>query len=269
MLTRQEYSSLRQGLVGAWCPSLGSSGRLLVDRSGRGINPEWTGTGFSYSSTGVSISSSTNFSASALPVSFDFDTTSAFSFSAWINYSAGLEKTIAYVGPFEFLIGSDNTFRLAFGPVFSSNYLRPACAVTAGVTSHLAVVYTGTKTSAGTQFFVNGARVTTITGIDSLSAATVTGGGVRFFNRPGNTNQFIGAADDLRFYLRALTLAEIRLLASRRGIGLTPLPDRGAALPRKLSVNVGGTWRAADAYVKVGGVWKLAQASTNVAGAWR
>jgi hypothetical protein len=80
---------------------------------------------------------------------------------------------------------------------------------------------------------------------------------------------FKGRMDDIRLYNRALTPAEIRLLASRRGIGLSPLPDRGGGLPRKLSVNVGGTWRAADAYVNVGGAWKLAQASVNVAGTWR
>jgi len=70
-------------------------------------------------------------------------------------------------------------------------------------------------------------------------------------------------------YNRALTLPEIRLLASRRGIGLSPLPDRGGGLPRKLSVNVGGTWRAANAYLNVGVAWKLAQASVNVSGTWR
>jgi len=75
--------------------------------------------------------------------------------------------------------------------------------------------------------------------------------------------------DDVRIYDRSLTPAEIRLLASRRGIGLTPLPDRAAGLPRKLSVNVGGTWRPSDAYLNVGGTWKLAQASVNVAGVWK
>jgi len=76
-------------------------------------------------------------------------------------------------------------------------------------------------------------------------------------------------SDDLRIYNRVLTPAEIRLLASRRGIGLTPLPDRGGGLPRKLSVNVGGTWRAADSYINVGGTWKIGQASVNVAGVWK
>jgi hypothetical protein len=75
--------------------------------------------------------------------------------------------------------------------------------------------------------------------------------------------------DDIRLYNRALTLTEIRLLASRRGIGLQPLPDRAAGLPRRFSVNVGGTWRQADSYVNVGGNWRLGQPSVNVGGTWR
>jgi hypothetical protein len=75
--------------------------------------------------------------------------------------------------------------------------------------------------------------------------------------------------DDIRLYSRALTAPEIRLLASRRGIGLQPLPDRAAGLPRKLSVNVGGTWRDGDAYVNTGSGWRLGIPSVNVAGTWR
>ena len=70
--------------------------------------------------------------------------------------------------------------------------------------------------------------------------------------------------DDIRIYGRALTPAEIRLLASRRGIGLTPLPDRAAGLPRKMSVNVGaGVWKAGDQYVKTAAGWKLGITSVN------
>jgi hypothetical protein len=84
------------------------------------------------------------------------------------------------------------------------------------------------------------------------------------------TGQFLnGSLDDVRLYNRSLTPSEIYLLASRRGIGLSPLPDRAAGLPRKLNVNVGGTWRPSDAYINVGGTWKLGQASLNVSGVWK
>ena len=75
--------------------------------------------------------------------------------------------------------------------------------------------------------------------------------------------------DDIRLYNRALTASEIRLLASRRGIGLSPLPDRAAGMPRKLFVNVGGTWRDGDAYVNVGGTWKLGTPFVNAGGTWK
>jgi hypothetical protein len=93
--------------------------------------------------------------------------------------------------------------------------------------------------------------------------------GQSYDSNVSNAYWFDGWMDDIRLYNRALTLAEIRLLASRRGIGLSPLPDRAAGLPRKLSVNVGGAWRPSDSYINVGGTWKLAQASVNVAGVWK
>jgi hypothetical protein len=101
------------------------------------------------------------------------------------------------------------------------------------------------------------------------SVVNTTNAALGLFGR-GTTSSYGEALyDDLRIYNRILTLAEIRLLASRRGIGLQPLPDRAAGLPRRFSVNVGGTWREADSYVNVGGVWRLSQPSVNVAGTWR
>ena len=78
-----------------------------------------------------------------------------------------------------------------------------------------------------------------------------------------------GQIDDARIYNRALTAPEIRLLASRRGIALTPLPDRAAGLPRKLFVNDAGTWRDGDAYVNTGSGWRLGVPFVNDAGTWR
>ena len=105
----------------------------------------------------------------------------------------------------------------------------------------------------------------------TAAEATVSLSSPLLVGRSSLTNPYFCAArfDDIRLYNRALTLSEIRLLASRRGIGLTPLPDRAAGLPRRFSVNVGGTWRAADAYVNVGGDWRLSPPSVNVGGVWK
>jgi hypothetical protein len=108
---------------------------------------------------------------------------------------------------------------------------------------------------------------TSATGISINTVKTpVTIGAISGATSSYNLN---GQIDDARIYNRALTPAEIRLLASRRGIGLTPRPDRAAGLPRKLSVNVGGTWRAADAYVHNGTGFRLSEAKINVAGVWK
>jgi hypothetical protein len=116
------------------------------------------------------------------------------------------------------------------------------------------------------QAFTNGVQTAT-----AAHSAVVNSSAYDLFlgRQSGTTAYFGGQLDDLRLYSRALTLAEIRLLASRRGIGLTPLPDRAPGLPRRLSINVGGTWRPADAYVNVGGTFRLSEAKINVGGVWR
>ena len=120
-----------------------------------------------------------------------------------------------------------------------------------------------------TRIFINGTAASMNLRGTTSNVVNTTTAQLGLFGRGLSASYGQSLYDDLRIYSRALTLAEIRLLASRRGIGLTRLPDRAAGLPRKLSVNVGGTWRAADSYVNVGGVWKLGQASVNVAGTWR
>jgi len=139
--------------------------------------------------------------------------------------------------------------------------------VITGLWQHLAAVWNGTTTS----LYVDGAAVASsvVQTAGSVLSLAPTGPLRIGANVATGGNYFSGQIDDFRIYSRALTGPEIRLLASRRGIGLTPLPDRAAGLPRKLSVNVGGDWRPADAYVNTGGTWKLGQASVNVAGVWK
>jgi hypothetical protein len=84
-----------------------------------------------------------------------------------------------------------------------------------------------------------------------------------------STRRFKGWIDDVRFYNRTLTLAEIRLLASRRGIGLTPGGSTRATYPTRFQIRIGGTWQEADAFTKVAGVWQPAKPSIKVAGVWK
>jgi hypothetical protein len=98
------------------------------------------------------------------------------------------------------------------------------------------------------------------------SFATPLQSGERFTG--SGTDRSGGAIDDIRVYNRALTLSEIRLLSTRRGIGLVPQRQR-RYYPRKPWINVGGTWKNADMYKNVGGEWKLTVPYVNDGGTWK
>jgi hypothetical protein len=276
-----EYPSLRQGLVGAWVSSLGASGLSLIDRSG------WNNHG-----TLTNMAGQDNWRASGGAVSLRFDgvddyvslpsrvnvsTGLPFSISAWVNtvdLTTRLFPNICTLSvtnqtqPLALSVSAQASYvGVLFGAASGFGQFRADPSWASAQWNHVALSYSGaTATAAGSfSVHVNGRLVTVTTAAAFASVANTSQLG---FNGGANTYLF-GNSDDIRIYNRVITLSEIRLLASRRGIGLQPLPDRAAGLPRKLSVNVGGTWRAADAYVNVGGAWKLAQASTNVAGTWR
>ena len=276
-MPRNEYSSLRQGLVGAWCPSLGASGYRLIDRSGKNAHGTLT-----------NMDGQGNWRASGSGVALNFDGTNdyvtgsdrtglsgnaPYTFSAWVYVtSAAAQGAIVYAGgttfPLLLRVNTTRSLTINGGP--------PACSTAAAVVplaawAHVAVVYLGTVVIESL-VFVNGIQ-RTITQ-DSAPNGNVainwnSANPIQFGARNGPVGFLNGQLDDIRIYNRALTRAEILLLASRRGIGLTPLPDRAAGLPRRFSVNVGGTWREADSYVNVGGVWKLGQPSVNVGGVWK
>jgi len=288
-MPRYEYPSLRQGLVGAWCPSLGASGLSLIDRSGRGTHGAITGIAqpwgpvagvpaFSTGGTGVATSQANSY--------LDFERTESFSVSFWMRttsnsneqslignlnmvtgsaFARGFEVGIRYFsGGFQAI----QFFLISNYPSSAIHVHSPSSSIAMNQWYHVAATFGGSG-AASVSIFINGLSQTITTLFDTLTATSKSALGVAIGKRLDATNQFSGSLDDIRLYSRALTLPEIRLLASRRGIGLSPLPDRGGGLPRKLSVNVGGTWRAADAYVRTATDWRLSQASVNVGGTWK
>ena len=263
-MLNHEHQSLRQGLVGAWCPSLGASGLTLIDRSGRNNHGTLT-----------NMAGQDNWQASGSGVALNFDglndyvacgaiLTGAFSYSAWCY--------LRTFGPNGKSVHGNLTGE-TYCPVFTSTltFVRSSIAnptrTFAGTIpllkwSHVCVTRQPDDLAS---VFIDGVRSTTapqsVTGTFTLNALG---------RYAGNTTYlWDGYLDDICIYDRALTLAEIRLLASRRGIGLTPLPDRAAGMPRKLFVNVGGTWRPADAYVHDGTAFRLSEAKINVSGVWK
>ncbi len=276
MLT-YEHPSLRQGLVGAWCPSLGASGLSLIDRSGRNNHGVLTNMG-----------GQDNWRASQSGVALNFDGTNDHVVLAPL-YSGRPVLTVAFwarpastSSRIETAEGTNSTIRAGYALSEDGNaYVLPGSTAaygfcnwsSLGVTRfiHFAGVFNSTAASNAerARIFLNGVQQTlTFIGTIPTTAPTFTGNlllGQRVdFSAPST-----GLIDDIRVYNRALNPAEIRLLASRRGIGLQPMPDRAAGMPRKLSVNVGGTWRPADAYVHDGTAFRLSEAKINVGGVWK
>jgi hypothetical protein len=275
---RFEHQSLRQGLVGAWCPSLGASGLSLIDRSGRNNHGTLTNMGgqdnWRASGSGVALNSdgANDFvlgtSSNGFPVG-----SAARSLSVWFKMSANTNaEFLAYggntVSGCRFALYRDTT--AGVGVEISGSGAAFAWAYD-NLWHHLATTYDASATNAtACSVFLDGVRMPVTTSATGISINTVnTPVTIGAISGATNLYNLNGQIDDARIYNRALTAPEIRLLASRRGIGLQPLPDRAAGLPRKLSVNVGGTWRAADAYVHNGTDFRLSEAKINVAGVWK
>jgi hypothetical protein len=274
---RFEHQSLRQGLVGAWCPSLGASGLSLIDRSGRNNH-----------GTLVNMAGQDNWRASGSGVALDFDGTNDHVVLSPVLSGRPVLTVTFWARPtstssrIELAEGTNSTIRAGYAFSEDGNaYLLPGSTAGFGFCNwssrgvarfiHYAGVFDSTAATNAerARIFLNGVQQT-LTFVGTIpTTATVFTGNLLFGLRPDFSSPSSGLLDDIRIYNRALTPAEIRLLASRRGIGLLPLPDRAAGLPRKLSVNVGGTWRPADAYVHDGTAFRLSEAKINVGGVWK
>jgi hypothetical protein len=276
-----EHPSLRQGLVGAWCPSLGASGLSLIDRSGRNNHGTLVGS-ITAAPGGLGADLSTSQYLDVGSASRVYQSLTSATISMWIrprtfpNAYMTLWETTNPNTPGvnqNYQLGANlkSNGKLAFfatanaaATVQTSYDGTGAYTLAANTWYHLAFVFLGSARQEG---WVNGNLDASVSSpISSITAST---SAIRSGFSVFGTRNINGQIDDVRCYSQSLTVPEIRLLASCRGISLTPLPDRAAGLPRKLSVNVGGTDRPSDAYLNVGGAWKLSQASINVAGVWK
>lgn len=278
MLNRQEFSSLRQGLVGAWCPSLGASGLSLIDRSGRGnhgtLNNMEGQDNWRASDSGVALTFDGTNDYALAPINPSLFRASA-ALSMWVKCDSATPTSLATSG----IIETDSTQQRAthypytdgvcyfatFRPSPSRVSFSPLASVSRTKWHSVVVTTDGTTYSVYQNGLVaySGSALSTVTIATSIwLGSSNSNGSVQVY--------FGGQMDDIRIYNRALAPAEIRLLASRPGIGLSPLADRGASLPRRWSVNVGGTWRSADSHVHTGaGGWRLGIPSANAGGTWR
>lgn len=219
------YASLKQGLVGCWCPSArGSFGYRLPDLSGYGnhgtltnMDPgtDWVPSGgklaldFDGSNDGVSVGS---FNMNTLNNSNNC-------VSLWLNPTT--TNTISR----PFAVGE-------FGTGFALRFNFQNLEFTFGGTAVLSVSmdnasYAGKWThilgvadNSGARLFFNGVQVGTRSDTVGITKTIGLGIGYRF---GVNSDYFTGQLDDVRIYNRALTPQEIRLLyTGGRGIGLMP-----------------------------------------------
>ena len=264
---RFEHQSLRQGLVGAWCPSLGTTSRVIEDRSGLKNHGAIVTPAYDANLPGSTVAA--NVMSAAIPAGTIG--TSA-TWSVWLRIfgtSASGCFQVTQSPSFELYQFSDgrsyfSTF-LANAVNTRMNPLNSAAAIrTPTQLNHIAI----TTDPVSVSVYANGVLWTSATAQSFVMRPTILIGGSQR-TTDGSPTPLQGSWDDARLYNRALTLAEIRLLASRRGIGLKPLPDRAAGMPRKLFVNVGGTWRDGDAYVNTGSGWRLGVPFVNAGGTWK
>jgi len=213
-------SKLRDGLVGAWCPSVsGWGGNVLRDLSGQGNHGTLT-----------NMDPATDWVVSGGKQAIDIDSTndwidipdiafaSQFTFSAWVNsssYSAtkiifGEDSGNSSGGP---KIGFDSN-------VFFIRIISSSSATIPGPATNTWTHFAITRDNDGkVDLFVSGNLPTrlysNISQVGTFTLAAIGANGV------GDQN-FGGLIDDVRAYTRVLSQTEIRLLASERGIGLRP-----------------------------------------------
>jgi hypothetical protein len=224
-----KYNSLRQGLVGAWCPSLGATGYTLLDRSGYGNHGTLT-----------NMDAGTDWVGGAHGTVLDFDGSNDFvevPNSSYLNFGTNdfsvsgwfYVKTITghYSSFFSENNPGPNNSQFWFRQETVSGAVRFATEDNTGFTAtqtaagaivinqwiHFAVRRANTELA----IFKNGAMLSSTTNsIRNVSSQQ------SFVIAKQSISYLLGLADDIKAYNRALTYAEIRLLASEPGIGLKP-----------------------------------------------
>jgi len=270
-----EHASLRQGLVGAWCPSLRDSGYVLRDRIGQNNCPLTNMAGqANWAVAGGFLClnlDGTNDYAKSPSLRLD-GSTYRLSVTAWIRpANVNTTKAICAIGDEATgkrrLLLQRNALLEANG--FVADTQTSSNVLTALAWQHIAFVW-NSATVADTEIYVNGVKAASawVTG-SSTTLAAYSNTAITIGGNNSGTENWAGAIDDVRVYARSITQAEVRLLASRRGIGLVPQRQRRVPAPAILNLNVGGTWKQATPWVNVGGTWRQAYAYTRQGGVWK
>jgi hypothetical protein len=222
-MSSRDIANLKQGLVAAWIPSLGSTGYRLVDRVG--------------SNHGVltNMDAGSDWVPSGGALSLDFDgsndyvaannqpiLSTQYTISAWVyartpatesSIAALRSSTTTNPVAFQlFLLTSKATFTVR------DDAGNIAAIVGNTVSANQWNLITGVRRGNTVEVFMNGvsagtatATLGTITANSLLFGATNVGGSITLY--------FDGQLDDIRIYNRALSATEVSLLSKERGIG--------------------------------------------------
>lgn len=271
------HSTLKNGLVAAWCPSLGV-GSVIQDRARNhnGIATAVTprampgGTALEFNgSTSVVTNSTARFALQGATYA---------SQSIWMwkpaantACAAGFSNgTVATGGKrFGAIWFSDGVVYVLAEPDAGGSYGTYANNVAGWM--HLVILFDGTAATNASRLrvFINGVQ-STATGFQGTIPSSLSSDLGDYTLGKDSSNRFVaGRLDDVRLYRRVLTQAEIALLASRRGIGLTPTRHRRGSALAQFWLNVAGTWKAATPWINVGGTWKKGSPKLRASGAWK
>ena len=235
------YASLRQGLVGAWCPSLGASGFRLIDRSGYGnhgtltnMDPgtDWVPSGgklaldFDVSNDYVSVGDIAIDGLSSISIAFFFQYITRSSDYAHLlgkNSSSSSRFGVGLTGA-----GTTNNrtnLLLTMGNGSNAFGYTTDNFIADNVWTHAVYLFDGTQASNATRLrlFVNG-NEKSLTYSGTIPTTSPTNSASLVFGAETTATFFSNSQlDDIRVYNRALTPSEIRLLyTGGRGVGLAP-----------------------------------------------
>ncbi len=243
---------LRDGLVGAWCPSLGPTASTLLDRSGRNGHGTLTNMtaangwqalsgGFSIRTTGTD-QGNQSLNQSHVLLARDYSRV-AMAFSCWLRPSALNKRGICSSGPNlsspQFAASVLTTGRIE---TYRGGYTTSTGSISAGVWSHVVISAAGNVTT----IYINGK-------LDSSAAQTPSGSLQTTFLLGGNYwGPLEGWSDDYAIWDRSLTASEVQQLYTqgrggwlrqprRRTYGFVPAGFRPYWARRQSHIIGGGT----------------------------
>ena len=226
---RDRYASLREGLVGAWIPSVSGSGLLLPNLSGNGNNgaltnmgPEdWVAGEYGRAldfdgvddqiSTGLALVNVGEFSLTAWAKITSFATDSSI-----IGNWGTTQQILLYLDVDDAAVGYRVIFRNAANAAIATS------ANTGGAVLNKWQSVVATYNKQSLKIYTDGVRLDQTSSTQQVRDVSSDFFAIGADSVNNNTRNATGQLDDVRIYNRALSEPEIKLLASRPGIGFRP-----------------------------------------------